>query len=150
MRSSRVFRTAVLIATMAVTSAGAATIDEEGGPNGAVDLTETPPTVGNCRPPVATMIGPSTGYPTTTLTVRNRTLTTRSQDALVIRVVEDGKLRMFWVPLDLSPQAAVSVRVDFFKRLDSSEVVLCGDRPGGVTEGDSPVVGVTIDPEIPY
>ena len=146
----RAFRTAALIATMAVTSAGAGTIGEGGGPIQAMDLIETPPTYGSCPPPVSTMSALIPGYPTTTLTVRNRTISTQSQDALILRVVDEGKIRMFWVPIDLRPGSMTNVAIDFVQAVDSSEVLLCGDHPVGIVDDPNPVATVRIDDPVEY
>jgi hypothetical protein len=138
----------MLTVTMALTltSVGAATIDD--GPAGIVDLMESPPRPGSCRASVATVIGLTTGYPTATFKVLNRT-SNQTRDFLTINVVVDGQKRLFWTQLDLRPGSSATVNVEYWKKLDSRDLVLCGDRPGGIVDNPDPVatVEVVVDAE---
>jgi hypothetical protein len=136
-----------LMTILVMTSVGASTIDED--PVHAVDLIESPPTFGRCQPPLATIGGLSTGFPSTSLTVSNHT-STKSHDALLLNLVVDGTKRLLWLPLDLQPGKSARISIEFLRAVDSNELVLCGERPGTIVDGPDPVATVSVEESIEY
>jgi hypothetical protein len=88
-----------------------------------------------------------TGFPATTLKVSNRA-STQAQDFLILNLVVEGRKRMFWMPIELRSGTFTNVTVEFAKRVDSSELQLCGDHPVGIVDNPDPVATAKVEDQV--
>jgi hypothetical protein len=65
-------------------------------------------------------------------------------------LVVDGTKRLLWLPLDLQPGKSARVSIELLRKVDSNELVLCGERPWTIVDSGEPVVMAGVEETTEY